>query len=382
MNPARREASAHFPRPAARAACVALALPAVAIALALPAPAAASQQSPEATLSVRDPGGKAAELLHRLTLAQAAAVLKTTPARLMLESEAPNATVSAELAELSANPVATLAEVLDLLAARGVSTTPLELAINRLLAGAGDSAEQLRGTIGSALSDLSQSGHIGALASELGLPPAVVEAAHLAPSTAEHLASALGTNTERLSSVLRAAGAASRPLAGRSPLVAGNIERIVESGETALVGMPSGEGGLSLTTINSTNVAGAASAGAGVSNAFTIISIRVTKAGAIQETVRVPGPGRVAINASTQKRVALRSRNARTRSFTRRSTLASAAAPVSGGVRTFTLRLKRASGLPRLVLVRLATTYTPTGGSANTIQRNVAVTRPIARRRH
>jgi len=378
MNPARRYASARFPRPAPRAACVALAVPAVAIGLALSAQAVASQQGPEAVLSVRDSGGKAVELLHRLTIAQAAAVLKTTPARLMLESEAPDATVSAELAELSANPVATLAEVLDLLAAHGVSTAPLEQAINRLLSGATESAEQLRTTIDAALGDLSQAGHIGAVASELGLPPAVVEAVHLAPSSAEHLASTLNTTTSHLSSVLHAAGAASRPVTGGTPLVAGNVEDILEAGETALVGMPTGEGGVSLTTIHSTAVA----SGAGSSNAFSIISIRVTRTGAIRETVRVPGPGRVAINASTQKRVALGSRNSRTRSFTRRSTLASAAASVAGGIRTFTLRLKRASSLPRRVLVRLATTYTPTDGQAKTIQRNVTVTRPIVGRHH
>ena len=148
-----------------------------------------------------------------------------------------------------------------------------------------------------------------------------------------------------------------------------------------LVGTPTGTGGVSLTTINSTSASGNAPAGAGVSNAFSIVSIKVTKAGAIQETVRLPGPGRLTINASMLKRVAVKSRSSRKRSLTRRTTLASAATTVSGGTRTLTLRLRGASHLSKRVLVRLATTYTPTGGSANTIQRSVTVRRAAGRKR-
>ncbi|TMM18016.1 MAG: hypothetical protein E6F96_07845 [Actinobacteria bacterium] len=380
MNPTRHRRSTPFGS-AAHTARVALLVAAIAIGCLLQAQGAASASSSEATLSVSDSGGKAAELLHRLTIPQAAAALNTTPAKLMLATEVTNATASAEVGELFASPTATLGEVLNLLAAHGISAEPLEHAINGLLAGAGESAEQLPGTISAALADLAKDGQIGAVASELGLPPAAVEAAHLLPSSVERVASMLDTTSEHVGSTLARAGAATRPLTASSPLAAASVERVVQGGETVLVGTPTGTGGVSLTTINSTSASGNAPAGAGVSNAFSIVSIKVTKAGAIQETVRLPGPGRLTINASMLKRVAVKSRSSRKRSLTRRTTLASAATTVSGGTRTLTLRLRGASHLPKRVLVRLATTYTPTGGSANTIQRSVTVRRAAGRKR-
>jgi hypothetical protein len=153
---------------------------------------------------------------------------------------------------------------------------------------------------------------------------------------------------------------------------------------SALVGVPTGAGGISLITISSTTVRGPASAAsaAPASNAFSIVSIKVTKSGAILETVKLPGPGRVAIVASALRKVALRSRSGHRRSFTRRATVASAASEVAGGTRTFTLRPGGvAPGASRLV-VTLATTYTPAGGSPNTIVRSVTIRRAAKKRHH
>src|ERR1700737_5004811 len=97
--------------------------------------ASAAVASSGATLTVHDTGGKAAELLHRLTIPQLASVLKTTPGQLTLQAEAPNLQVGLELGETLTNPTATLQEVLNLLAAHGVSTAPLEAFINHQLAG-------------------------------------------------------------------------------------------------------------------------------------------------------------------------------------------------------------------------------------------------------
>src|SRR5437764_1376998 len=84
------------------------------------APAAATEGS--ATLTVRDQSGRAAELLHRLTLAQLAAALNTTPAQLRAQIEAPDGEVAVSLGELLSNPSATLEDVINLLEAHGVST--------------------------------------------------------------------------------------------------------------------------------------------------------------------------------------------------------------------------------------------------------------------
>jgi hypothetical protein len=344
--------------------------------------ASAAIASSGATLTVHDTGGKAAELLHRLTIPQLASVLKTTPAQLTLQTEAPNVQVGLELGEVLTNPNATLQEVLNLLAAHGVSTAPLEAFINHHLAGVSGTADQLRTTLNEVLADVGEDGQIAALANELGLPPAAVEAVHLTSGNAEQAASTLNTTVSRLSSVLQGAGALTQPLGSTTPVATNTVERTAENGTTALVGVPSGSGGLSLTTINSTSTAPAAAAasGAPISNAFSIVSIKVGKGGVIVETVQLPGPGQVAIKATTAKKVAVKSGNGRRRSFTRQATIASAASAVSGGLRVLTLRPKTA-GLAKRFRVQLATTYTPTGGSPNTLQRSVTVSRTV-RSRH
>src|SRR5207245_3531504 len=179
----------------------------------------ASPLGGSAEVSVRNVNGKAAELLRRLTIPQLAAALKTTPAKLSAEAEGSGGGVGLELGEVLGNPAVTLQEVLNGLAAQGVSGAPLEQVINRLLAGSSESAEQLRSTIDTVLGDLREGGQIGALANELALPPAVVEAAQLLPTTAAQVASGLHTTTERLDNVLHDAGAVLQPLTSTTPLV-------------------------------------------------------------------------------------------------------------------------------------------------------------------
>ena len=96
--------------------------------------------------------------------------------------------------------------------------------------------------------------------------------------------------------------------------------------------------------------------------------------------MKLPGPGQLAIKGTATKKVAVRSRSGRKRSFTRKATVASLSTALSAGVHTLTLRPKGASGAR--LLVQLATTYTPTGGSPNTIRRSVVVSRAGGKRRH
>lgn len=367
-------------RPPGRRRRLALILSLTAASCALAAPAAlAIPTSGSAEISVRNVNGKAAELLHRLTIPQLAAALKTTPAKLSAEAEGSGGKVGLELGEVLVNPAATLQEVLNGLAAAGVSPAQLQQVLNRLLAAGGENAEFLRSTVDTVLADLRDGGQLGSLAHELGLPPAVVEVTHLLPSTVGQVAGALGTTTERLTSVLQGAGAVLQPLTSTTPLVSGGVERALEAGTTVLVGAPNGSGGVSLTTINSTTTAAAATRAA-VSNAFSIVSIKVRKDGSIVETVSLPGPGQLAIKATATKKVAVKSRRGRARSVTRKATVASLSTALSAGRHSLTLRPKGTASVRRL-LVQLATTYTPTGGAPNTIRRSVVVTHAGGKRR-
>src|ERR1700716_2458903 len=106
----------------------------VAASCALTGPVAvAGASGASAEVSVRNANGKAAELLNRLTIPQLAAALKTTPAKLSAEAEGSGAKVGLELGEVLVNPAATLQEVLNGLAAAGVSPAQLQQVLNRLL---------------------------------------------------------------------------------------------------------------------------------------------------------------------------------------------------------------------------------------------------------
>ena len=335
--------------------------------------------SASATLSVANPTGKAAELLRKLTIAQLASLLKTSPAQLRstLEAAAGGA-LGGIVGELLAKPGATVEEVVKLLGENGLSSAPVEQALAPLVAKATETAGQVQGVVSSALSDLAQSGGLAALAHELALPVGVVEAVKLVPSTAAQAAETLGTTTSHLSSALVGAGAVAAPLGGFSPVATSSVERVSSASEhtettgtTLLVGSPTGTGGVTFTTVNSTSTSpSGAVASAGISNAFSIVSVKVTRSGAIVETVRLPGPGLVSAVASANKALARRSAHARSRSVTRKVKVASAAASTSGGTLTLTLH-PRGVGSSKATRIAISTTYTPTGGSPRTLTRSV-----------
>ena len=76
---------------------------------------------------------------------------------------------------------------------------------------------------------------------------------------------------------------------------------------------------MTLMTVNSTTTPTSTAAGPapGVSNAFSVVSVKVTKHGLIVETVRLPGPGRLAVGASAARKVRVRSKHGHSRLRTR-----------------------------------------------------------------
>jgi hypothetical protein len=357
---------------------------AASLACALPSAAAHAEGSQpiRQALSVLNPGGRAAQLVRRVTLQQLAAALKTTPAELttQIQTQLGGAGGNVELGELTLDPRATVGELIDGLAAKGVSADQIERLINGLLAPATDTAEGLRSVTETLLSDITENGQLAALANELGVPASLLEAARFVPSTVEGLAAALDAPASELSSLLSRAESAAEPA---TMLAVDHLEGRA-AGTRFIVGSPGApgaSGGVTLTTVSSTSVAPHAgvlpsTSRALPSGAFSIVSIRVTRSGMIVETVSVPRPGRVAVKASVTTKAAKNSRRGRQvvrRMARRTATVASSVIETGAGVRTITLRL-RASALraPRIA-VTLATTYTPTGGAPNTIRRLVIV---------
>ena len=308
--------------------------------------AEASASAPESPVpSVLNPSGTASELLGKLTIPQLASLLNVTPEQLTSVIE--------------------------------------QQAMAPLVGAATETAAQLRGVVGSALSAIGEDGPIAELAQELGLPRAAVEGAQFTSSTAEDAAGMLGTSVGGLNSALTRAGAIASRIAPASRVVVAPVERTMSTGTTLIVGTPTGSGGVTLTTVNSTPSSVAAgfksSSPASVSNAFSILSVRVTKAGSILETVRLPGPGRLSVAASAAKPIARRSSSRHARLRTRTVKVASAAMNTSGGTLTVTLRPRGVSSASRL-RVTLATTYAPTGGSPRTLKRVVTMSRGGSRR--
>jgi hypothetical protein len=349
----------------------------------------ASAELSSNVLQVLNANGKAAELLHRLTIAQLAALLHETTAQLLGEVQAlPGyGLLSGQLGKLLEEPGATVQELLDVISAHGLSAEPVKQLIEMLLHGGVESAEQLRSVLATVLGDLAKNGQLATLAQELGVPGGVVEAASLVPATVGQVASGLGTTVERLGAALQGAGGLAQLPSALSPIVTLPVEEAAGSGATSVLGLPGGSGDLTLTTVNSTR-AGQAAAGGGkpassspAGNGFSIVSLQVTRAGAIVETVSVPGPGSLVVSASGPKLLARRSGHGRNRVVTRKATVASLTTRVAGGVRTVILYPKRLGG-GRRIPVSVATTYTPTGGSPNTIRRSVTITRATVRRKH
>jgi hypothetical protein len=340
-------------------------------------------------LQVLNVNGKAAELLHRLTIPQLAALLHKTTAELLGEVQAlPGYGLLSGLLGSLEKPGATVQELLDAISAQGLSLAPAKQLIETLLHGGSETAEQLRSVLATVLNDLSKNGQLTGLEKELGIPGGAMEVAGLVPATVGQVAGGLGTTVERLSTLLQGAGGVVQlPTSGLSPIVTFPLEAVGgPGGVSSVLGLPSGSGELTLTTVSSTP-ATQASAGvkpassSPVSNAFSIVSLRVTRTGAIVETLSLPGPGRLAVTASGPKVVARRSVHGRKKVLTRRATVASLATQAAGGLRTVTLYPKRLGG-GRRIPVSVATTYTPTGGSPNTIRRSVTITRATVRRKH
>ncbi|MDQ6811909.1 MAG: hypothetical protein M3Z95_08440, partial [Actinomycetota bacterium] len=220
----------------------------------------------------------------------------------------------------------------------------------------------------------------------LSVATSTLESAKFVPISAEGLAATLNTTVERLSTLLMGAGAITTPLTSITPLVISPLVSLL-GGTTRLVGLPNGVGGLSLVTMNSITpgtvgqarpagppaAASPAPAAAVTSGVFRVLSIRLTKGGLIVESVSVPGPGQLAVKATAPARGASKASHARTR------TVASAAANVSGGIRTITMRPRGMSHLTKRTPVTLSTTYTPTNGSAIT-KRNSVMFKPAVKK--
>src|ERR1700730_14373280 len=107
---------------------VVLLLSAMGIAGVLPASSAVANKRSHgalaATVSVQDPGGRAVELIRRVTIPQLAALLGTTTAQLAAQIGALPGLGSqgALIQELLSNPNATLESLLNALGAQGVNT--------------------------------------------------------------------------------------------------------------------------------------------------------------------------------------------------------------------------------------------------------------------
>lgn len=362
-----------------------------AVACALPAPASATDVAGAAgaaapdggsvSLSVQGAGGAPTELLDRLTIAQLAVVLDVTPAQLLAAVEArEGSAVGPLIGGLLGESGTTLQRLLAGLAEGGHDVASAQQAIDALLAGAIQTPEQLRAAIAQALADLREGGQLTAVAEELGLPRATVESLELAPGTPEEVASTLGATADDLSSLLTSAGAVSQPLTPLLPLVFQALPAGSE-GSTTVVGAPA-PGGVSLTVVNSTSPASAApsssaaasSPSKAASGKFSIVSIKVTRAGTIVETVSVPRPGRVSVSASAVRKLASRSAKTNSARRTRRANVGHAAASGAGGHLRLVIR-PHGLGTAKKTSVMLLTTYKPQAGAANTIRRVVSVRR-------
>jgi len=329
--------------------------------------------SPEVTLQVVG-SSSSPELLRGLTVSQLAALVRLTPEQLVatLSPSLALGSATAELNAVLANPSATVGDLIDLLAAAGVPKATLAESLDRSLASVTGSAEQLAKTLNTLLADLAGDGRLSTLAGELKLPSAVVEALSLAPASTERVSESLNTTADHLGAVL---GAAGRTVSGgEGSLVAAPVRGVLP-GTSTLLGVPGGSGGVTLATLNSTTAPTSSAAGAapGVSNAFSVVSVKVTRSGLIVETVRLPGPGRLAISATAARKVRVHSKHGHSRVRTRSAKVASTAGQQTAGTHTVTLRPRgRLTKAPRYTLT-LITTFTPNGGKPASVRRSLAV---------
>ena len=343
---------------------------------ALPATAGASS-GPEATLQVVG-SSSSPQLLRGLTVSQLAALVRLTPEQLALRL-APSLTLGSASVELNAlltNPSATVGELIDLLAAAGVPMATIAETLDRLLTAATGTAEQLAATLNAILADLAGDGRLAALADELKLPAAVVEALNLAPASATQVSESLNTTVGHLAARLPGSGTTSSgggttPSRAAESLVAAPLRGLGGTTSTVL-GVPNGSGGATLMTVNSTT-SPASAVGASPSNAFKVLSVKVSKSGLIVETVRLPGPGRLAITASAARKVRVAAKHGRSQVRTRSAKVASAAGQQTGGTHTITLRARGQLTKARRYTLTLITTFTPSGGTPASVRRSLVV---------
>jgi hypothetical protein len=239
-------------------------------------------------------------------------------------------------------------------------------------------------TLNALLADLARDGRLSALAGELKLPAAVVEVLNLAPASAEKVSESLNTTVDHLGALLGAGGSTSS--GGEGALVAAPL-RSVLPGTSTVLGVPGGSGGVTLATVSSATSPTSTAAGAspGVSNAFSVVSVKVTRSGLIVETVRLPGPGGLAISASAARKVRVRSKHGHSRLRTRSAKVASTAGQQTAGTHKITLRPRGRITKARRYTLTLITTFTPNGGKPAAVRRSLVVkhaaNKPRARKR-
>jgi len=341
----------------------------------------ASAQSPpgtEATLQVVGSSSSPGPLLSGLTISQFAALVKLTPQQVVASVQPSLALGSAdvELNALLANPSATVGELIDLLTRAGVAPTTANEALDRLLSPVTGTVEQLSATINKLLAGLGEDGRLSTLAGELKLPAAVLQTLQLAPTSVPELTKSLGTTAEQLGAVTSATGKPDREFVKES-LAATPLGPVPGSGSTGLLAVPTGSGGVTLMTVSSTSTPAGTSAASALptspSNAFSIVSIKVTRAGAIRETVRLPGPGRLAIAASATNRSRVRDKHGHARLRTRSGRVASVTGQQKAGTHTITLHPRGRLTKARSFGLSIVTTFTPTGGAPKSIRRALTV---------
>jgi hypothetical protein len=339
---------------------------------------AQSRPGAEATLQVVGSSSSSGPLLSDLAINQLAALVKLTPEQVVASVQPSLVLGSAdvELNALLANPGATVGELVGLLTRAGLAPTTINEALDRLLSPVTDTVEQLSGTINKLLADLGEDGGLSKLAGELKLPAAVLETLQLAPTSVPELSKSLGTTAEQLRALTSATGTTDREFVKESA-AATPLGPVLGSGSAGLLALPAGSGGVTLMTVSSTSTpAGAAAASptpTSPSNAFSIVSIKVTRAGAIRETVRLPGPGRLAIAASATNRSRVRDKHGHARLRTRSGRVASVASQQKAGTHTITLHPRGRLTKARNFGLSIVTTFTPTGGVPKSIRRSLTV---------
>jgi hypothetical protein len=350
---------------------------------ALPAASALAvgQTSESGLLSNLDQGGQSAELLQKLTLPQLAALLGTTPTGLVsqLGTLSGDGELTSVLSGLAADPSATVQDVINELTATGMNAGVAEQLLSSLLTPSVGTSAELQSVLTTILGDLASNGDLATLAAQLGVPVATLEALHLLPVSDKALAETLGTSTDNVNTLLESAGGTIHGITPSTALVTAPALTTAERGTTDVVGVPSSQGGITLTTVNSTTPGETGPSGSAAANAFSIASIRITKAGLIVETVKLPQAGRVAVSATTKAKVAGKGH---AKGASRAVSVRPFHGALAAGTRSITLHpSKELKGSNRFT-VSVTTSYRPAGGSPITKRTSISLKRPTGKTAH